>query len=169
MQQLSKFSLRAIGYLVRHFDEPQTVRQIAMKIGISPPSLAKGFKELEESGIVSGKRFGTGILYCLNLQNPVARHLAAASVLSTSIPEELREIAKRAKAVIRKGDELLIVDESHHEYRSEKYKTKKTSPDEFRAGLIKRDNEIIAFIREGELLSGEELFLDAIDKAMIRF
>ncbi|MFH1590967.1 MAG: winged helix-turn-helix domain-containing protein [archaeon] len=163
MESISKYELRGIAFLVRHFSTPHTIRQIALKLGISPPGLHKGFKKLEEAGLIKAQRFGSGVLYQVDLDNAAARHLAGLALLlgSKTIPEA-DQLSQAGRMAIRKGDRILLVTDTHHEVSAEKYKITTLSSEAFALRLRQRDKETTAFIEDGDVLFGEDTLLHTI-------
>lgn len=172
MQSISKFEFKALEYLLRHFDNPQTVRQIALKVGASPPALHKGFKKFQEYGILIGKRFGNAIFYYFNWDHPATMHLASLVMLLRPIEGKLRTSLAGltgTTAVLAVKERVLVVSSKAVEETFPPHLTSlHMSEQEFLERLKARDKEVMAFIHEGMVVSGESFLVKAIKQQSVR-
>jgi len=173
MQSISKFEFKGLEILLRYFDEPMTVRQIAFKVGASPPALHKGFKKFHEEGILKGRRFGNAMFYLLNWDHPITFHLANVIMLLRPIEGKLRTSLAGLKAttaaVLAVRERVLVVSSMAVEETIPPHlKPLQINEQEFMERLKARDKEVMAFIREGKVVSGESFLVKAIKNQSMR-
>jgi DNA-binding Lrp family transcriptional regulator len=111
MLSLSKSEFRVIGFLIRNFSKRFTIRNIGSQLKISAAGAHSVLKKLEKNGVVRAEKLGTGLFYEINLNNKVAEHLAAASLLNYfSVKDmETRELDKECSAVVFDGKNALAI------------------------------------------------------------
>ena len=170
MVSLSKNEFNVIGFLIRNFSKRFTIRNVAAKLKISAPGAHAVLKKLEKSNVVKAERLGTGLFYYVNLENKIARHLAAIVLLDHFDIKKIDtlNLEKESKAAIFDGKRLLIITSSEDSVKDICYKEFKgvdaicKSEDEFVNGL--KETEISEILEKGNVLYGEELIVGLIKK-----
>ncbi|MBN1157051.1 winged helix-turn-helix transcriptional regulator [Candidatus Woesearchaeota archaeon] len=171
MQSISNYEFQVLNFLVRNFSTRYTVRQISLKLKASPAGIHKGLKKLEEDDILKSEKLGTGLFYYINLDNQIAKHLAAIVLLmdgpEATVVKKLEGI-KEARAVIVNKNNLLVVTHSPLRTPSE-FSTTTLSEHELAERLKQRDKKILEFLEHGKLIFGENTIIAAIKEGMFRF
>jgi len=168
MISLSKSEFNVIGFLIRRFSKRFTIRNIAVKLKISPAGMHAVLKKLEKNGVVKAEKLGTGLFYYIDLDNKIARHLAAIALLDSFSVKKIDtvELEKECKAVIFDGKRLLIITIDPDAVKDICYRSFKDikvickGEEEF-LEVLKEGNDIL---EQGNVLFGEDLVVEAIRK-----
>ena len=171
MVSLSKSEFNVISFLIRSFSKRFTIRNIASQLGISAAGAHAVLKKLEKTNVVKAEKLGTGLFYEINLDDKVARYLAAIVLLRHfDIKIDVSEIEKESKAAIFDGKKLLVVTSNTDLVKDICYKKKIEvickEEEEFIEALRYNDEEILSILEKGNVLYGEELVVDSIMKVM---
>jgi len=163
MISLSKVEFIVISFLVRNFSRRYTIRNIASNLGISAAGAHAALKKLESSGVVKVERLGTGLFYDINLENKVAKHLAAIVLLGEGAVEGLENEAsaaivegKKILAITNNADNVKDICQSYSEVVCK-------SEEEFIEMLRNKDTSML---EKGNVLFGEDIIVEAIRKVM---
>ncbi len=171
MQSISNHEFQVLNFLVRNFSTRYTVRQISVKLKASPAGTHKGLKKLEEDEILKSEKLGTGLFYHINLDNQVAKHLAAIVLLmdraDSAVVKKLEGI-KEARAAIVNKNALLVISHVAVKTPSE-FSPVVLSEHELVEMIKQRDKKILDFIEQGKLLWGENIIVASIKEGMFRF
>jgi len=169
MLSISKNEFNVIGFLIRNFSKKFTIRNIASKIGVSAAGAHAVLKKLEGNSVVKAERLGTGLFYEINLDNNVAKYLAAISLLKYCDVSGNFEELKESKAVVFDGKSLLVISndiDSVKDICYDKFKELKLvckSEEEFTEAL-KGKREVLEILEQGNVIFGEEVVIDCIKR-----
>ncbi|MBW2975007.1 hypothetical protein KY366_04790 [Candidatus Woesearchaeota archaeon] len=174
MLSLSKNEFNVIRFLIRNFSRRFTIRNIGAELGISAAGAHAALKKLEKSRIVKAERLGTGLFYYVNLDDKVARHLAAVSLLDCSGIRKIKteDIEKESRAAVFDGKRLLAITSNEDYVKDICYRELKevkvvcVGEEEFSDALRDRDKDVISILEKGCVLFGEDIVLDAIKRVM---
>ena len=170
-------SFHTLTFLGRHYHESFYVRELAKTLSIGVGSASIQLRDLCESGLITSERKGRTLLYRANISDPVVREtkilasLLELSPLTTSLkPHVSRMILFGSCAYGEDSSESdidLFIETSdrpavHHRISpDEKILSRKLSPIivslEESAQLRTRDRPLYERIRQGKILSGEQL------------
>ncbi|MFH1850319.1 MAG: hypothetical protein ABH879_09160 [archaeon] len=169
MKSLSQIELTVINFLVRNFSRRLTVRSIAKELKTSAAGAYQAVKKLEESGILVFERLGTGLFYNVDLENPIARHLAAIVLLEGSAAKTLIDLSESAKrdataAIVLRTEAVII---SHKGINSSKCSV--IAEHDFEESLRMRDKKALSWLAGGKVIYGENFIVNAIGKSISRF
>ena len=174
MISLSKSEFNVIGFLIRQFSRRFTIRSIASQLKISAAGMHTVLKKLEKNGIVKAERLGTGLFYYVDLDNKIARHLAAVSLLEHFDIKDIKteELEKESNAVVFDGKRILAVTSDIDGVKDICYRDFKEinvvckGKEEFVEALRNKEKEILEILENGNVLFGEELIIDSIKRVM---
>lgn len=160
MLSISKTESGIVEFLVRRFSESFTIRKLAENIKVSPAGAHKSIKHLEEQGIIVTERIGAALVCKVNLENPVAEHFAAM-MLAEPNQNKKPAFAKELKAAsaIVSGSKILVISDFPTDAPEGAIIL---SESDLLLKLLKKDSEIIEFIRAGTILFGESVIIKAI-------
>ncbi len=172
MESISKNGFRLISFLIRNFSRKLTIRGIASELKTSPTGIHAVLKKLEKDNIVKAEKLGTGLFYQINLENSVAKHLAAIALIDFYNQKiETNKIKKESKSAIFDGKNLLVITSDKEAVRDicmrELNNINLTCiyEEEF-VGALKSKEEIREIIRKGDVLFGEDIVINAIEEAI---
>lgn len=164
MLSLSKNEVNVISFLIRNFSKKYTIRNVAAKLGVSAAGMHASLKKLEKSSIVKVEKLGSGMFYEVNLNNKVAKHLAAAVLLDHFDVKKINveEIEKEGRAAVFDGKKLLVITVNPDVVKDICYRQGidvicKTEDD------FLEDTKIL---EKGNVLFGEDVIIEAIRKVM---
>lgn len=174
MISLSKNEFNVIRFLIRNFSKRFTIRNIASELKISAAGAHAVLKKLEKGGIVKAEKLGTGLFYEVDLDNRVAVHLAAISLLERSDAKkiEVSELEKESKAVIFEGKRIVAITSNPDRVKDICYSNLKEikvickGEEEFAEALRNKEKDVLDILEKGDVLFGEGLILDSIKRAM---
>ncbi len=178
MISLSDNEFSVINFLVRNFTEKLTMRSIAQRLKFSSPGVFNILKKLEKQGIVIGQKLGTGLFYYINLENRVAKHLAAIVLFYSDEKIELKieqfEQLKKAESAIFDKKTLLIVADKididmGFDIKIPNVNVVTKTKEDLIDILRKKDTEMLQLVKKGVVLIGEVKFVDIIEKCISRF
>lgn len=165
MHSIAKNEFQVINFLVRNFSQRFTIRSIAQNLKLSPAGVHSILKKLEKSNIVVHEKLGTGLFYALNLNNPIAKHLAAIVLLEGEAKELTEKID--AKAVIAtKTDVLVIVEDVSvvEEISVKDTNVRTESESSLLEKISSKDTYILNIFKQGRVLFGEDFIVNIIGK-----
>jgi predicted nucleotidyltransferase len=183
---------RVVDFLLRHFDERNSINQVARRLTISPRGAYKILKKLESLNVTRPEKIGNAVYYSLNLSEAYGRKLAEFVLVQHALnsyaqlqAEDLVPLRPFVQSIILFGsiltrgkeardiDVLLILDKKNynkaldelHKIRS--IKTKKIHEivqtlDDLKANIRKKDEVIMNIIKTGQVLWGPETLIEAI-------
>jgi len=174
MISLSKNEFNVISFLIRNFSRRFTIRNIASSLGISAAGAHAVLKKLERSEVVKAEKLGTGLFYELDLDNNIARHLAAVVLLRYFDLKKINteEIEKESKAAIFDGKRLLVITISPDAVKDICYRSFKEikvickGEEELIEALRSKEKDILGILEKGDVLFGEDLIVNSIGKVM---
>lgn len=170
MISITESESKVIDFLIRNPTDRFSIRNIAQKIGLTAPAAHKLLKNLENDGVVSARKLGSGLFYEIVLGNNVARNLAAF-VLSQSakaLPESFEELKNYSEFALQNGENILAVVKKDNEYKANNAamklnkKTELISNEEFVSRLKKRDKATVDRLKTAAVLWGELNLIDMI-------
>ena len=172
MISLSDNEFSVISFLVRNFAEKLTIRNMAQRLGFSAAGVFNILKKLEKENIVTGQKLGTGLFYAINLENSIARHLACVVLLHSEDKINIdAAMFKHAKAAIFDKKNLLLVTDSITpiEISIPNVNVIVKTEDEAVSLLRKKDSEMLAILKKGVVLLGEDKFAEIIKNCISGF
>ena len=193
MKMISKNTAKLIRYLLRNIEKyGHNINQIAKSIDISVGSSFKILKDLEKSKIVIVQNIGNASYYNLNLSNPETVKICELLLLEEKrqlssyaklYSESLKEF-KKAELIVLFGsilkkkefndvDVLFIANPKEVNdfcLESSKTRTKPIVPlilkkSDLIKELKKNNQAIVSLMKEGIILKGESVFIEAIKNA----
>lgn len=189
---LSKNAGLILNFLLRNFTKKYNINQIADKLEISVSDTHRVLKKLDKSKIVKPNKIGNGIFYELNLENKVASKIAELLLIqketnpyARNYAKDLEPLKKYSKAgilfgsIIYKGekagdvDVLIVADKKQVQYvesfclelsknRAKNIQTLLYTKKDLENNIKKKDEVIIDVIKNGVVLWGEKLIVEAI-------
>ena len=169
MLSLSDNEFSVLDFLVRNFTERLTIRSIAQRLNFSAAGVFNILKKLEKNEIVVFQKLGTGLFYQINLENKIARHLAAVVLLHSDEKISLStERFRSAKAAIFDRKNLLLITDNVTVLDIEIPDINVTikTEDETAELLRKRGIGMIQMLKKGIVLFGEEHVVNIIKNCM---
>ena len=169
MLSLSDNEFSVLDFLVRNFTERLTIRSIAQRLNFSAAGVFNILKKLEKNEIVVFQKLGTGLFYQINLENKIARHLAAVVLLHSDEKISLStERFRSAKAAIFDRKNLLLITDNVTVLDIEIPDISVTikTEDETAELLRKRGIGMIQMLKKGIVLFGEEHVVNIIKNCM---
>lgn len=194
----SKNTRLIIDFMLRNFSEEYNINQMAGRLGVSVSDTHRVLKKLEKAGIVSCRRIGNGVFYELYLENKTTRKIAElvltqkdlnpyAAVYAEDL-EGLREYSKACilfGSILAKGekaedvDVFMVTDKSRVKKVEDfcsRLSTKKGkliqpllhTEKDVENNLGKRDEVVLGIIRDGAVLWGEDVVVEAIRRGKSR-
>lgn len=189
---VSKNTRLIIDFLLLNFSEKYNINRMAEKLGISVSDTHRVLKKLEKAGIVSCEKIGNGLFYELNLESRDARKIAELVITQRDMnsyakvyAEDLEGLREYCKAcilfgsILVKGEkardiDVFVVTDKNKVKRVEDFclelstrkgriiqpllHTEKDVVDNLR----RKDEVVLRILREGALLWGEEIIVEAI-------
>lgn len=192
MQSLTENEAKIVDFLIRNFRERNSINEIGRKIKISHTGAHKILRKLEKIKAVKPDRIGNAIYYKPNLDNELGLKLAEYVLAQNElIPysevqaddlRPLREIASSCilfGSVLSKGKEardidvMLVVEEKDFKKLYKKLEEiKEMSPkkihdvmqsrEDIAKNIKKNDEVILDIIKNGRILWGSEIIVEAI-------
>lgn len=187
-----------LDFLLRNFSEKYSINRLAEKLNISVSDTHRVLKKLERAGIVSCEKIGNGLFYEVNLENREARKIAELILAQRDVnsyakvyAEDIEGMREYCRACILFGS-ILVKGENARDIDvfvvTDKNKVKKVedfclelSAKKGRAvqpllstkkdmldNLRKKDDVVLGILRDGVLLWGEEVIVEAIRRGKTR-
>ncbi len=82
---LTENEAKLLDYLIRHFDERNSINGLGRKLGITHTGAHKILRKLEGEGLVRPERIGNALYYNIDFRNDVAVKLAEFILLQRSM------------------------------------------------------------------------------------
>ncbi|HLC85303.1 MAG TPA: hypothetical protein VJH22_05925 [Candidatus Nanoarchaeia archaeon] len=188
--------LKTLKFLLKHFEEDHSINQLAKQIGITPKGMHKLLTRLGSQNILIAKKIGNGIFYHINFQSELALAATQLSLFEEiKLPyakaqakdlQRLRPYTQAAilfGSVLDKGeragdiDVLFILDERKYDpfkkalasLRSLKSKPIQDiiqTPEDLSKNLKKRDKVILDALKNGNVLWGQDILIQAVKEAI---
>lgn len=195
MVRTSKYELKVLSFLLRHFSEKYSINQLAKQIGLTPKGMHKLLKRLESQEIITPQKLGNAIFYELNFKSELAVKTAVVALFEDiELPyakaqakdiERMHPYAKAAVlfgSVLTKGekagdiDVMFVIDKKKYETYSKalnELRSLKTKPiqdiiqtfDDLVTNLKKPDKVVLEIIKTGKILWGHDILVNAVKKA----
>jgi len=192
MISITKNQARVVEFLVRNFNEKNSINQIGRRLSLSPRGIYKILKNLEGQGIIVPQKIGNGIFYGIDFDRETGIKTAELVLVQKEMNNyakaqaddliPLKEIALSCilfGSVISKGREagdvdimLIIKDKSYKDVHDKLLEIGKLKPkkihdltltkEDFYNGVKKKDAVILNALRTGEVLWGSEIVVEAI-------
>ena len=169
MLSLSDNEFSVLNFLVRNFTERLTIRSIAQRLNFSAAGVFNILKKLEKNEIVVFQKLGTGLFYQINLENRIARHLAAIVLVHSDekISVSTEQFRNAKAAIFDKKTLLLITDNvTALDIAIPNISITTKTEDEIAELLRKRDIDTIQMLKKGVVLFGEEHIASIIKNCM---
>lgn len=172
MISLSKSEFNVIGFLIRQFSKRFTIRNIASELKMSAAGAHAVLKKLEKANVVKAEKLGTGLFYYVDLENKVATHLAAITLLEQFDVKMIDTTAleNESKAAIYDGKKLIVITSDEDSVNDICYRNNIKvicmGEEGFISALAGKDKEVLDILGHGNVLFGEELIVDSIKKVM---
>jgi len=172
IKSISNTDLAVIDFLVRNFSELLTVRQIAIKLKLSPAGVHKSLKKLEQESILKSEKLGTGLFFTINFESKPARHLCALVLLESKPSISFGEAEHIVRFCITDSKTALIV--THDTNRMNESLPKKQldyivmTQDEFIQKIQSKDKKVLDIILKGKVALGEEVLLNLLKRGVFR-
>ena len=170
MLSISDNDSEIIEFLLKNYSKRYTIREIALKLNISPAGAHKSLKKLEEGKIVKSEKLGTGLFYEIDFDNRAARHLTAFILAQDKSVYDIESIKENVKALIVNKKVLLVSDVHDIETlrnTAAKIFTGKNivimSEEEFMENIRKTEKELVEILK-GIIVYGEELIVEAVSE-----
>ena len=171
MNSLAKHDFQVLDFLVRHFSERFTVRQMALQLKLSAAGAHLSLKKLQKSGIVEAEKLGTGLFYQINLKDKIAMHLASIVLLDKDVRSiKADELKEDAKAVVFDNKTVLIIASNKQLAEDSAKKSLKEiswlilNEEEFNLHILEKDAKVLGIIQNGKVLHGEDTIVSAIKR-----
>lgn len=183
---------KVMDYMIRNFDQRNSINQIARKLNLSPNGAYKILKKLEKNNYIKPERINNGICYKPNLEDVEGRKLAEYILSQKNLntyakvqAEDLMQLEDISLgcilfgSVLRKGKEARDVDviiimekkdfdkvygrvKELKEMKPKKIHAIYLLRDDFFKQIVKKDEMILSAIRKGQILWGSEIIMEAI-------
>ncbi len=181
-----------MDFLVRNFNERNSINELGRKLDISPRGIYKILKKLEKNSAIKPEKIGNAIYYKVDLEEEVGIKLAeyvlvqnelnAYSKVQAEDLEKLKDLALSCVlfgSVLKKGREakdidILIVLEKKdfkkvHKKLEEirlispkKIHDVMQTKEDLAKNIRKNDEIILGIIKNGRILWGSEIIVEAI-------
>ncbi|MFC1691453.1 winged helix-turn-helix domain-containing protein [Nanoarchaeota archaeon] len=173
MISITESDSKALNLLIRNPKEHFSIRQIALKIGITPAGAHRLLKNLEKANILKSQKFGSGVFYTIDLYNHIARNLAAFILSQSyeSYPKEFDELRDYSSALLQKANKYFLIVEQEDKNEAEVIAGKLSenisviTRNEFIEGIKRADKEILELINTSSVIFGENKIVEMIKDA----
>ena len=172
MNSISNTDFAVLEFLIRNFSELFTIRQIALKLKLSPAGVHKSLKKLEKDNILKSEKLGSGLFFRINFESNIAKHLCCSALLEKKESIDFRESSHLVKICISDNKSALVVT---HDVESMKQELPKkdikfhiVSDDEFIKDIKNRDKNTLQMIRSGKIVIGEEELFSTLKRGAFR-
>ncbi len=192
MFSLTDNEIKVLNFLIRHFDERNSINAIAKKLEITPMGVHKISKKLEAMNVISPERIGNAIYYKINLNDELGKKVAefilaqnelnSYSMVQAQDFEKLKDIVQACilfGSVLYKGNEardidvlLLIEKEKFREISKRLDSIRQLKPkkihdlmmtrQDLEESIKKKDEVIKNIIITGKVVWGSETIIEAI-------
>ncbi|MBI2564622.1 winged helix-turn-helix transcriptional regulator [Candidatus Woesearchaeota archaeon] len=194
MFSLTENESKVINFLARNWSERISMNEVAKKLNLSPMGAYKILRKLEKQKILVFESIGQAKYYKLNFQEQIARKSAEFVFSQNELnsfakvcAEDLKKLQGLADCVILFGSVLtkginandidvfcVIKKQNYEKLRKEIQELQKTSSKKLQLvvqtfedlvkNLKNKDPVLLDIIRNGALLSGQEIILEGISK-----
>lgn len=167
MHSIAKNEFQVINFIVRNFTQRFTIRNIAQNLKLSPAGVHSILKKLETSNIVVHEKLGTGLFYAINLNNNIAKHLAAIVLLEGEAKELTEKI--EAKAILATKTNVLAIVEDVAVVEQISIQDKNIiieSESSLLEKIRSKDKLILNIFNQGKVLLGEDFIVNIIKKSI---
>ncbi|MBI2134261.1 hypothetical protein HYU11_06315 [Candidatus Woesearchaeota archaeon] len=198
MLNLTKNESRTISFLIRHFNEKNSINGLSKKLNLSPRGAEKILKKLEDSSIAKLEKLNHSAFYTFNFDDESAIKIGEFVLLQNDLnsyakvqADDLQKLKPYTLScmlfgsVLTKGkeandiDAILILDKSQLEPVSKvlndikKLKPKKIqellfTKEDFEKNLREKNQAIVDALNNGKILWGSSAFLEAIRNVATR-
>ena len=198
MQSLTENEAKVMDFLIRNFNERNSINQVGHRLGITPKGAYKILKKLEKMKAIIPEKIGNAIYYKPKLDEEIGKKLAEFILVQNELnsyakvqAEDLEKLKDLADccilfgSVLAKGrdakdiDTLLIIDgknfnKAHKGLEELKgMKPKKLhdiimTKEDLMKNIKKNDEVIIDVIKTGKILWGPEVLVEAIRNGATR-
>ncbi len=198
MENLTKNEAKVMDFLIRHFDEQNSINQIARKLAISPMGAYKILKKLEGIKAVTPEKISNSTYYHFNPNEEIGIKLGEFVLVQNELnsyakvqAEDLRRIKPFTLAcilygsVLTKGKEARDIDvilvlnrnkfgsvqgqlEKLKELKPKKIHDILFTPEDLVANMKEKNPAVVDAIRTGKVLWGSEIILKAIKNGASR-
>ena len=171
MNSLAKHDFAVIDFLVRHFAERFTVRQMSQQLKLSAAGAHLSLKKLQKAGIVEAEKLGTGLFYQIYLRSKIAEHLAAIVLLDKDaklIPVDA--LKEDVKALVYDNKTLLVIANNKQLVEDIAKKSLNDvhwlilNDEEFSRYVLEKDTKVLNIIQHGRVLQGEQVIVHGIKR-----
>lgn len=140
---LTQNEARVINFLVRGFDEKNSINEIGRKLHLSPRGIYKILKKLEKTNAVQPEKIGNAVYYKVNLDNETGKKLSELVLVQNGLNkyakvqaqdlEKLKDAALSCilyGSVIKKGreaqdiDVMIVLDDRNYKHAFKKVSEK---------------------------------------------
>ena len=172
MNSISNTDLAVIDFLIRNFSELFTIRQIAIKLKLSPAGVHKSLKKLEADSILKSEKLGSGLFFRINFESRIAKHLCAIALLEKKPSIDFKEAVHYVKLCISDGKTAVIVSHDTEKIRQSLPKNQISytvlTHEEFMESILKRDKKMLAIIKNGKMVVGEDVLIETLKRGAFR-
>jgi len=173
MHSIAKNEFSVINFLVRNFMSRYTIRNIAKELKLSPAGVYTIVKKLEKNNILISERLGTGLFYEINLKDKAAEHIALVVLLKYNDVKkiELKEIKDEIRLAVFDNKNLLIVSDNIGHIEDFLRKLKEVNgvvlnENELIEKIRLKDSKILQIINQGNVVYGENYFIDMVKRGV---